>query len=91
MAGKKIVKEEVVEEAVATEIEIDEAPYVYRVNQGVIVNIRTEPSLDAKIVRQAMAGEEAKVRCIVDNDDEWLALEDGSFSMAKFWTAQDSE
>ena len=87
MAGKKIVKEE----AVAAEIEIDEAPYVYRVNQGVIVNIRTEPSLDAEIVRQAMAGEEAKVRCVVDNDDEWLALEDGSFSMAKFWTKRDSE
>lgn len=91
MAGKKIVKENVVEEAVATEIEIDKAPYVFAVNPGVIVNIRTEPSLDANIVRQAVEGEEAKVRCIVDNDNEWLELEDGSFSMAKFWTKRDSE
>lgn len=88
MAGKKIVKEEVVKETVATEIEIDEAPYVFAVNPGVIVNIRTEPSLDADVVRQAVEGEEAKVRCIVD---EWLALEDGTFSMAKFWTKRDSE
>lgn len=88
MAGKKIVKENVVEEAVATEIEIDKAPYVFAVNPGVIVNIRTEPSLDANIVRQAVEGEEVKVRCIVD---EWLVLEDGTFSMAKFWTQQDSE
>ena len=48
-----------------------------------LVNIRTEPSLDATVVRVSGVGDEVEVESI---EDGWMKLTDGTYTMAEFWT-----
>ena len=47
------------------------------------VNVRTEPSLDATVVRVSRVGDEVEVESI---EDGWMKLTDGTYTMAEFWT-----
>ena len=46
------------------------------------VNVRTEPSLEAPVVRVSRVGDEAEVESI---EDGWMKLTDGTYTMAEFW------
>ena len=47
------------------------------------VNVRTEPSLDAPVVRVGRVGDEAEVESI---ENGWMKLTDGTYTMAEFWS-----
>ena len=80
MPRKKTVEVEETVEAVKTEVtEIDKEIYT----PTCLVNIRTEPSLDAPVVRVSRVGDKAEVESI---EDGWMKLSDGTYTMAEFWT-----
>ena len=53
-----------------------------------LVNIRSEPSLDAPVVRVSDVGSEVEVD---DIEDGWMRLVDGTYTMAEFWTVKTAE
>ena len=53
-----------------------------------LVNVRSEPSLDAPVVRVSDVGSEVEVD---DIEDGWMRLVDGTYTMAEFWTVKTTE
>ena len=53
-----------------------------------LVNVRSEPSLDAPVVRVSDVGSEVEVD---DIEDGWMRLVDGTYTMAEFWTVKTAE
>lgn len=53
-----------------------------------LVNVRTEPSLNAPVVRVSEVGSEVEVDAI---EDGWMRLVDGTYTMAEFWTVKTAE
>ena len=53
-----------------------------------LVNVRTEPSLNAPVVRVSDVGSEVEVDAI---EDGWMRLVDGTYTMAEFWTVKATE
>lgn len=53
-----------------------------------LVNVRTEPSLNAPVVRVSDVGSEVEVDAI---EDGWMRLVDGTYTMAEFWTVKTAE
>ena len=53
-----------------------------------LVNIRSEPSLNAPVVRVSDVGSEVEVDAI---EDDWMRLVDGTYTMAEFWTVKTAE
>ena len=52
------------------------------------VNVRSEPSLNAPVVRVSDVGSEVEVDAI---EDDWMRLVDGTYTMAEFWTVKTAE
>ena len=50
-----------------------------------LVNVRTEPSMTAPVVRVSDVGSEVEVDNI---EDGWMRLADGTYTMAEFWTVK---
>ena len=53
-----------------------------------LVNVRTEPSMNAPVVRVSEVGSEVEVDAI---EDGWMRLVDGTYTMAEFWTVKTAE
>lgn len=53
-----------------------------------LVNVRSEPSLNAPVVRVSDIGSEVEVDAI---EDDWMRLVDGTYTMAEFWTVKTVE
>ena len=85
MPRKKTVEvEETVEAVEVEETKTDKNIYT----ATCLVNVRTEPSMNAPVVRVSDVGSEVEVDAI---EDGWMRLVDGTYTMAEFWTMKTAE